>query len=99
MFDSRKKIKAMTAAGIESKLVPSQLEKISYNRALVLMYGNQVFLQYSVGRRNLVKLDILQINRCSNLRKSFKVKLATEFFILCYINGANDKFLKIGSKI
>jgi len=42
VFDSRKKVKATTASGLENKLVSFQLEKIGCNRALLMMYGSQV---------------------------------------------------------
>nr|CAB3266574.1 signal recognition particle subunit SRP72-like [Phallusia mammillata] len=41
VFDSRKKMKATVAAGVENKLVPVQRKKIDFNRALLFMYSNQ----------------------------------------------------------
>uniref|UniRef100_H2ZNQ5 Signal recognition particle subunit SRP72 n=1 Tax=Ciona savignyi TaxID=51511 RepID=H2ZNQ5_CIOSA len=42
VFDSRKKMKATIAPGLENKLVPFQKKKIDFNRALLFMYSNQV---------------------------------------------------------
>uniref|UniRef100_H2ZNQ4 Signal recognition particle subunit SRP72 n=1 Tax=Ciona savignyi TaxID=51511 RepID=H2ZNQ4_CIOSA len=41
VFDSRKKMKATIAPGLENKLVPFQKKKIDFNRALLFMYSNQ----------------------------------------------------------
>jgi len=42
MFDSRKRVKATAASGVENKLVHKQLKKIDLNRALIYMYSNQM---------------------------------------------------------
>nr|XP_002130413.1 signal recognition particle subunit SRP72-like [Ciona intestinalis] len=41
VFDSRKKMKATVAPGLDNKLVPFQKKKINFNRALLFMYSNQ----------------------------------------------------------
>jgi len=45
VFDSRKKMKATVASGVENKLAPAQRKIIDFNRALLFMYSNQVSLQ------------------------------------------------------
>ena len=42
MFDSKKKVKAMTADGLEHKLAASQQRTMMFNRCLLLFYTNQV---------------------------------------------------------
>ncbi|CAK8688052.1 unnamed protein product [Clavelina lepadiformis] len=41
VFDSKKKMKATIASGVENKLVPFQRQIIDFNRALLFMYSNQ----------------------------------------------------------
>ena len=42
MFDSKKKVKATTADGLEHKLTESQQRTMTFNRCLLLLYTNQV---------------------------------------------------------
>jgi len=41
VFDSRKRMKATIAKGVETKLVVEQRKRIDFNRALLFMYSNQ----------------------------------------------------------
>lgn len=45
VFDSKKKVKLTSAAGVEYKLVKKQLQAIEFNKALLAMYTNQVLLE------------------------------------------------------
>ena len=42
MFDSKKKLKAMSADGLEHKLTKLQHQSLEVNKALLNMYTNQV---------------------------------------------------------
>lgn len=42
VFDSKKKVKLMSAEGVEHKLAKKQLQAIEFNKALLAMYTNQV---------------------------------------------------------
>ncbi len=42
MFDSKKKVKATTADGLEHKLTETQQRIMEFNRCLLLFYTNQV---------------------------------------------------------
>lgn len=42
VFDSKKKVKLMSADGVEYKLARKQLQAIEFNKALLAMYTNQV---------------------------------------------------------
>lgn len=42
VFDSKKKVKLMSAEGVEYKLAKKQLQAIEFNKALLAMYTNQV---------------------------------------------------------
>lgn len=44
VFDSKKKVKLTNAEGVEHKLAKKQLQAIDFNKALLSMYTNQVWL-------------------------------------------------------
>lgn len=46
VFDSKKKVKLMSADGVEYKLAKKQLQAIEFNKALLSMYTNQVHTDY-----------------------------------------------------
>ena len=45
MFDSKKKVKAASAEGLEHKLTGAQQQTLAFNRCLVLLYSNQVWME------------------------------------------------------
>ena len=44
MFDSKKKVKATTADGLEHKLTQTQQRTMAFNRCLLFFYTNQVIV-------------------------------------------------------
>ena len=54
VFDSKKKVKATTADGLEHKLTASQRKTMTFNRCLLLLYTNQVrtlfLLSFGIGQ-------------------------------------------------
>lgn len=42
MFDSKKKIKVVTAEGVRQKLTSNQRQAVSFNECLLYMYTGQV---------------------------------------------------------
>lgn len=44
VFDSRKRMKAATADGLEHKLNSRQRSAITYNQAILAIYSNQVMI-------------------------------------------------------
>ena len=58
MFDSKKKVKSMTADGLEHKSTASQQRTMAFNRCLLLFYTNQVILVEYLLLRNWALHDL-----------------------------------------